>query len=44
MSKYSHEEKLKIVLLVVGWYHSIEYTSKYFCVLYTFVQWEGKKI
>lgn len=35
MSKYSYEQKLKIVLFVVEQHHSIEYTSKYFGVPYT---------
>ena len=35
MSKYSYEQKLKIVLFVVAQHHSIEYTSKYFGVPYT---------
>ncbi|MFR0780532.1 MAG: IS3 family transposase [Zhenhengia sp.] len=35
MSKYSYEQKLKIVLFVVDQHHSIEYTSKYFGVPYT---------
>lgn len=35
MSKYSYEQKLKIVLFVIDQHHSIEYTSKYFGIPYT---------